>query len=112
MAKRLVPKHCVVHSIELLGGGRAAVRYRCVRDGLVESGQHSYSTPSGVSNYPSKTVKADSVSFRGVTVSGRARMGFVLSPDNAECHKDGRTIRCKIVGGGSLSGVSQKKRRR
>jgi hypothetical protein len=96
---RLVPKHCIVHSIELDGKGRAEIRYRCVRDGQMERGQHTYEKPGGVTgNYPSRTVKASSVSFRGMTVSGPARMGFVLSPASAVCHKQGREIRCKLQG--------------
>lgn len=110
---RLVPKHCVVHSIELDGRGRAHVRFRCVRNGMMETGQHSYPSPGGgVGNYPSKVVKARSVSFRGMTVSGEARLGFVLSPASAVCHKNGREISCKLQGDTSSAGLSGLKRRR
>jgi hypothetical protein len=114
---RLVPKNCIVSSITLDGtaGGRAEVRYRCVRDGMVETGQYKYPTKHGYSNYPSKVVKARSVRFRGMTVTGQARVDFVLSPASAVCHKDGREIACKLVGdtsGESLSGVRANRRRR
>lgn len=112
----LVPKGCIVHSIRLDGRGNADVGYRCTRDGLVESGQYSYVQPGGgTGNYPHKRVKATSVSFRGVTVSGDARLGFVLSPASAVCRKNGREITCKLVGdtsSASLSGSRRRKRRR
>lgn len=105
---RLVPKHCIVHAIELDGtvGGRATVYYRCVRDGHMETGQYQYSIKGGgFSNYPRKVVKAHSVSFRGSTVTGQARVGFVLSPANAVCFKQGREINCKLEGDTNSPGL-------
>jgi len=102
---RLAPKGCIVHAIELDGRGRAEVRFRCGGEG----GERTYPNKSGgFSNYPSKTVKASSVRFRGMTVTGPARMGFVLSPASAVCHKSGREISCKLqgdTGSESLQGV-------
>ena len=96
---RLIPKNCIVHAIELHGDGRAEIRYRCVRDGHMETGQHQYPIKGGgYSNYRSKTVKARSVSFRGMSVYGQAHLGFQISPNSAVCHKDGREIRCKLEG--------------
>jgi hypothetical protein len=115
MARSLVPKHCVVHAIELDGRGNAEVRFRCVRDGMMETGQHNYPTRTGVSNYPSKRVKARSVSFRGMNVSGNARLGFVLSPAQAVCSKNGSEISCKLVGdksSASLEGLRGRRKRR
>ena len=96
---RLAPKGCIVHAIELDGRGRAEVRFRCGGEG----GERTYPNKSGgFSNYPSKTVKADTVGFRGIVVKGQARMGFVLSPASAVCHKRGREIHCKLQGDTSL----------
>jgi hypothetical protein len=40
--KRLVPKGCIVHSITKVGRDRAEVRFRCARDGIMETGGGSY----------------------------------------------------------------------
>ena len=113
---RLAPKNCIVSSITLLPGGRAEIRFRCVRDGMIETGQYQYPIKGGgFSNYPSKIVKARSVSFRGATMTGTgSRMDFVLSPASAVCHKDGRAIRCKLEGDKSLPSLEglQRKRKR
>jgi len=109
MARALVPRGCNVAWIELDGtaGGNALVGFRCVREGFVETGQYSYPRKGGGwGNYPQKVVKARSVSFRGMTVTGQARVGFVLSPASAVCHKDGREIRCKLVGDTSLPSLA------
>lgn len=111
---RLAPKGCIVHRIELDGRGNADVGFRCKRDGFVESGQYSYDKGGGTTgNYPSKRVKARSVRFRGMTVSGPAHLGFVLMPASAVCHKRGSEISCKLVGdtSGSLAGRRRKRRR-
>lgn len=112
----LAPKGCIVHSIRLDGRGGADVGFRCKREGFVESGQYSYPSPGGgTSNYPHKRVKARSVRFRGVTVEGDARLGFVLSPASAVCHKRGSEIDCKLIGetsSKSLAGRRRKRRRR
>lgn len=118
MARSLVPKHCIVSSIELDGtvGGRATVRFRCVRDGFVETGQYQYPHKGGgYSNYPTKVVKARSVRFRGMTVTGQARVDFVLSPASAVCQKEGREIACRLVGDKSLpslQGLPSRRRKR
>lgn len=108
----LVPKGCIVHSIRLDGRGSADVGYRCADD----RGQHSYAQPGGgTGNYPHKRVKASSVSFRGVTVSGDARLGFVLSPASAVCSKSGREISCRLKGDTSskhLSGAGRRRKKR
>jgi hypothetical protein len=73
---------------------------------MVETGQYKYPIKGGWSNYPSKIVKARSVSFRGAIMTGTgSRMDFVLSPASAVCHKDGREIRCKLEGDTSSSGL-------
>jgi len=112
VAKRLAPRDCIVHSIELLSGGKAEVRYRCSDD----RGQKTYRYGNVTSNYPHKIVRARSVSFRGVTISGPgARMGFVVSPAGAVCHKERGEIRCSLVGDTSLpslQGLPSRRRRR
>jgi hypothetical protein len=113
---RLAPKGCIVHRIELDGRGGADVGFRCTRDGFVETGQYTYHKGGGATgNYPSKKVKARSVRFRGVTVSGEASLGFVLSPASAVCHKRGTEIDCKLIGdrsSASLAGRRRSKKRR
>lgn len=112
MARSLVPRRCIVHAIELDGAGRAEVRYRCEREGYMETGQYWYPTKGGgKSNYPSKIVKARSVRFRGMTVTGQARVDFVLSPASAVCKKDGREISCKLIGDKSLPSLEGWRRR-
>lgn len=114
MARALIPRRCIVHAIELRGDGRAEVRYRCEVDGQMETGQHKYPTPDGYgySNYPSKMVKARSVRFRGMTVTGQARVDFVLSPASATCKKSGREISCKLIGDKSLPSLQGLRRPR
>jgi len=115
--RRLVPKNCIVHRIELDGNGHAEVGFRCERDGYMETGQYSYPSPSGgTSNYPAIRIKANGVSFRGMNISGKARIGFVLSPASAVCSKPDRgEITCKLIGNTSqesLRGSRRKRRRR
>lgn len=115
MARRLIPKQCIVQSIELDGHGNAEIRYRCVREGRMETGQHTYPTKHGFSNYRSVNVKATSVNFRGMHVYGNAHMGFVLSPASAVCRRRGKEITCHLEGNtssSSLSGVKRKRKRR
>src|SRR3972149_5400542 len=114
MARALVPRDCKVAWIELDGtaGGNALVGFRCVRGEpggprFMEAGQYTYPHKGGGwSNYPQKRVKASSVSFRGMTVTGQARVGFVLSPAAAVCHQDGRQIRRKLGGDTSLPSLN------
>lgn len=110
---RLVPKNCIVHAIQLRGDGRAEIRFRCVRDGRMETGQHQYPIKGGgFSNYRSKVVKAGSVYFRGMNVYGQAHLGFQISPNSAVCHKEGREIRCKLEGPtAGLAGLRTRRRR-
>lgn len=111
---RIAPKNCIVTRVELDGKGNAEIGYRCERDGYMETGQHSYTSPSGgTANYPSKRVKARTVAFRGMYVSGPARVDFVMSPASAVCHKNGSEIRCKLEGetSGSLAGSRRRRRR-
>ncbi len=110
---RLAPKGCIVHSIKLDGRGNADVGFRCKREGFIESGQYTYPAPGGgQGNYPHKRVKARSVRFRGVTVEGDARLGFVLSPASAVCHKRGTEIDCKLIGDRSSASLAGRQKRR
>jgi hypothetical protein len=98
------------------GRGNADVGFRCKREGFIETGQYSYPSPGGgTGNYPRKRVKARSVRFRGVTVSGEANLNFVLIPASAVCHKRGTEIDCKLIGdktSASLAGRSLRGKKR
>lgn len=100
----LTPKGCVVRMIELDGNGRAEVRLGCAGPGITDP-----------VSYSSKFVKARRLSFRGVTVTGKAQASFVVSPAVASCKQSGDQITCTLRGdtsGGSLRGARRKRRRR
>lgn len=80
------PKGCVVRSVTLDPDRREArVGYDCG-----DGGRGTFPLPrgEGFSVYPSAIVKGvRSVRVPGSTVSGKARIGFVLSPRYVTCRK-------------------------
>ena len=119
MSKPVIPQHCIVHAVELTPAG-ATVRYRCVREGMMETGQHWYErkTPEGHSergNYPIVHLKKIRVvKYRGATTSGNgSRVDFVLSPDSVTCRREGRELVCQEKGSAKgFSGVRKAKKKR
>ena len=87
MAKNITPKHCHVAGIELDGKGNAELRLSCPRN------------PSDFLSQPeyhSRNLRGiRSVHLNEGTVSGAAKMGFVVSPDWVTCARDGIALRCK-----------------
>lgn len=128
MASYKTPKGCIVHRIELQGGGSARIGYRCnAPGGQITSVPHDEHGRTGMfdhgggatGTYPQKLVRGvRAIDFRGITVSGDGvRAGFVLSPAAAVCRKDARstTLSCKLVGDTSsahLSGTTRKRRKK
>lgn len=113
------PKGCIVHRVSLRNG-IAEIGYRC-GSGSSPQDEHGREGPfthpgGGSGNYPEVYVKARAVDFRGVSISGDANMGFVLSPAAAKCEKrkSDVALRCHLVGdtgSGSLRGARKRKRR-
>jgi hypothetical protein len=95
----LTPKDCIVRFIVLDGAGRAEVRLGCSKG--FEPQQ-----------YRSQHVRARTVRFRGVHVTGKARLDFVLSPASAVCKKSGAEIACKLAGETSSESLRGARRRR
>jgi hypothetical protein len=93
MAKRAVPKGCVVHSIEIRAKG-AEVRHRC--HGETGGGEYRYKDENGnevIGNYPVRFIRGvDTVRIGSVSVGGKPGTtvhGFM------DCHKDRRALLCK-----------------
>lgn len=107
--KPIIPKGCFVHRVELVRG-KAIVGYRCADD----RGQHYYQHKGGaVGNYPERVIRGiRRIDFRGMSVSGAGRMGFVLSPAHAVCRKDHDTLVCSLKGDTSSESLRGARRRR
>jgi hypothetical protein len=91
--KRIVPKGCIIHGIDLDGKGGANVGFRCDDD----LGQKWYPAKGGGGrNYPSVQLrKVSSVRHGDMTASGACRVGFTLIPRHVICRRSGPEIVCE-----------------
>lgn len=93
MARAVVPKNCMIHSLEMQGRNGVEVRYRCKRGGssLYETGSEWYPDgKGGGSNYPHKLLRGIR-SIRlpgGISVRGSVA-GFM------KCTRSGSELSCK-----------------
>lgn len=91
--KRIVPKGCIVHRIDLDGKGGADIGYRCGDEG----GDKMFPRPGGgAGTYRARRLRGvRSVSGGGLHVSGKVRVGMTLLPYHMVCRRDGHEIVCE-----------------
>lgn len=105
-------KGCIVSSASITPKG-VLISYRCGDDGH-GPGLPYDTADGGRSNYPHTLLTgATSIDVDGARVTGvGARIGFVLAPRKATCHKKAsdREVTCKVYAPGA--GLGGRRRRR